>query len=266
MTSIDAIILGILQGLTEYLPVSSSGHLAVAQYFLGLREPLVAFDVLLHIGSLAAVCLYYRRELLELAVSTVAPRRAPQGRRLILMIILATLPTGLIGFGFKDFVETQFASPAAVGIFWLLTAGLLFGVSRIANGEKSLGDLRISDALLIGLFQGIAVLPGVSRSGATIVMGMLCGLRPKEAANFSFLISIPAILGAIVLQREDLQGLAGPDFAPMMLGTLVSAIVSYLAILVLLKLLQRRIILPFAWYLAAAGFAVMILLMAGVGS
>jgi undecaprenyl-diphosphatase len=263
MTLFDSIVLGIVQGLTEYLPVSSSGHLAVMQYFLGFREPMLAFDVLLHIGSLVAVFLFYRKQLLDLAVSTVSPRRAPHGRRLILMIILATIPTGIIGLGFKHFVETQFASPAAVGIFWLLTAGLLFGVSRIMTGEKLMSQMRPSDALLIGLFQGVAVLPGVSRSGATIVMGMLCGLKPKEAANFSFLISIPAILGAVVLQRHDLQGLSGPDGTTMLIGALVSAVVSYLAILTLLKLLQRRVIQPFAWYLLVMGFVVMVALAAG---
>lgn len=263
MTFFEAILLGIVQGITEYLPISSSGHLAVMQYFMGLRQPLLAFDVLLHIGSLVAVFLYYRKQLLDLAISTVSPRRAPHGRRLILMIILATIPTGIIGMGFKSFVEAQFASPAAVGIFWLLTAGLLFGVSRIMTGEKLISQMRPSDALLIGLFQGVAVLPGVSRSGATIVMGMLCGLKPREAANFSFLISIPAILGAIVLQREDLQGLAGPDLRPMLVGALVSAVVSYLAIAALLKLLQRRVIQPFAWYLLVMGFLVMVVLAAG---
>jgi undecaprenyl-diphosphatase len=260
MSFFDAILLGIVQGITEFLPISSSGHLVVMQQLLGFRQPLLAFDVLLHVGSLIAVVAYYRRELWHLSLSTVAPARAPDGRKLILLIILATIPTGLIALGYKSFVEQQFESTAAVGIFWLLTAGLLFGISRMTQGTKTVANMTIADALLIGLFQGIAVLPGVSRSGATLVMGVMCSLQPKEAAKFSFLIALPAIVGAVVLQRHDLAGLQGPDTVVYVIGALVSTVVSYAAIWSLLKLLQKRIIRPFAWYLLAAGLAVMIVL------
>ncbi|HEY3294444.1 MAG TPA: undecaprenyl-diphosphate phosphatase [bacterium] len=263
MTLPDAVLLGIIQGLTEFLPVSSSGHLAVFQYLLGLTQPMLTFDVLLHVGSLIAILAFFRKQIIELAISVFAPSREPGSRRLLGLIIVASIPTALIGLGYKDFVETQFESPAAVGMFWLLTAGLLFGVSKMMQGSKQLRDITIPDALLIGLFQGVAILPGVSRSGATLVMGMLCGLHPKAAANFSFLIAIPAILGAIFLQRHDLAGVMGPDGTATIVGTVVSMIVSYLAIWILMKLLQRRVIQPFAWYLLFASALVLFALKTG---
>ncbi len=263
MTLFDAILLGIVQGLTEFLPISSDGHLAIAQYFLGLREPMLAFDVLLHIGSLLAILAYYRKRVTDLGISLVSPSRVPEGRRLILMIIVASLPTALVGLGFQSLVETLALSPAAVAMFWLLTAALLFAVARMTLGGKTIREITTADALLIGLFQGLAVLPGASRSGLTLAMGVMCGLHPKQAADFSFLIVIPAILGAIVLKREELLAFAGPERTVMLTGAVTSAIVSYLAIWMLIKLLQRRVIQPFAWYLVVVSAAVMIALAVG---
>lgn len=264
MTLFNAILLGIVQGLTEFLPISSDGHLAIAQYFLGLREPMLSFDVLLHIGSLLAILLYYRKRVFDLSVSLVSPRRVPEGRRLVLMIIVASIPTALVGLSFKPLVESLALSPAAVAMFWLLTAALLFAVARMTLGSKTIREIRVSDALLIGLFQGLAVLPGASRSGLTLAMGVMCGLHPKQAADFSFLIVIPAIFGAIFLQREDLMALAGPEQTVQLIGALTSAVVSFIAIWLLIKLLQRRVIQPFAWYLVAASAAVLIALQAGM--
>lgn len=248
MSFLEAIFLGFVQAATEFLPVSSSGHLVLFQHLLGLQEPMVAFDVLLHAGTLIAVVAYYRRELGDMIVSLFQPSRAPEGRRLLLLIVFASVPTALIGFGFQDFLESQFQSPAAVGFFWILTAGLLFGASRLTGTMKTLTEMTLTDALLIGLFQGMAILPGVSRSGATLVMGMMCGLHPKEAARFSFLIFIPAILGAMVLQLGDLGTVPNAELTPYLAGALMAAVVSYAAIWALLRLLQRRVIQPFAWY------------------
>jgi undecaprenyl-diphosphatase len=264
MTISDAILLGIVQGLTEFLPISSSGHLAVLQYVLGLREPMLGFDVLLHVGSLIAILAYFRKQIGDLFLSIFSPSREPAGRRLIGLIIVASIPTAIVGLGFKDFVEVQFGSPLAVAIFWLLTASLLFGVTKMMQGSKQLRDITLSDALLIGLFQGIAILPGVSRSGATIAMGMMCGLHPRMAANFSFLIAIPAIVGAIILQRHDFAALSGPEGLTAIIGAVVSLVVSYLAIWFLMKLLQRRVLQPFAWYLLLAAAALLLILKSGI--
>jgi len=253
MTFFDALWLGIVQALTEFLPVSSSGHLVVLQHLFGLTEPMLAFDVLLHVGSLLAVIVFYRRRLWQLVVSIFRPSRAPAGRHLILMIILATLPAAVVGVGFQDFFEELFGSPSAVGVFWLLTAGLLFGASRLGEGQKAADDVTVSDALLIGLFQAVAILPGVSRSGATIVAAIFCGLKAKEAADFSFLIYLPALLGATVLKLGELSGAAHPELIVYGFGAVVAAVVSYGAIWLLLRLLQRRVIQPFAWYCLGAG-------------
>lgn len=260
MSLAEALALGIVQALTEFLPVSSSGHLVLFQYLFGLHEPLLAFDVLLHAGSLLAVVLYYRKIVAETAISVFRPDRAPHGRRLIVLIVIASLPAAVIGLGFEDLIASLFQSPAAVGLFWLLTAALLFAAAKSASGNRTLADLTMPEALLIGLFQGLAILPGVSRSGATIVIGMIIGLQPKEAANFSFLIYIPAIFGALLLQSGDLAGTDPSQMRSFLAGAVAAAIVSYLAIAVLLRLLQRRVIRPFAWYCLAAGLATLILL------
>jgi undecaprenyl-diphosphatase len=258
MTFFDVIWLGFVQAATEFLPVSSSGHLVVFQHLLGLNEPLVAFDVLLHVGSLVAVIIFYRVRLWQLIVSVFQPSRAPGGRRLIGMILLASVPAAVVGLGFGDFIESLFSSPAAVGMFWLLTAGLLFSASRLANGVKTVEKIGVSDALLIGLFQAIAILPGVSRSGSTIAAAILCGITAKEAADFSFLIYLPAILGATVLKLSDLAGTPSHELNLYILGAVVAAVVSYAAIWLLLRLLRQRIIRPFAWYCLAAGAVTLI--------
>ena len=251
MTYWDAVVLGLLQGLTEFLPISSSGHLVMVQHLLGLKQVL-PFDVLVHFGTLIAVLVYYRRDVLNMAVSPIFPSRVRGARRLLFMIIIASIPTALVGFGFQDFLTGLFDSPAAVGVFWLVTAALLFAASRLREGFDMVERLSIPDVLLIGLFQGIAILPGVSRSGATIAAGVICGLRPKEAANFSFLLAIPAILGATLLELDNLRALTAGQFSVYFVGGLVAMLSGYAAIWALLKLLHRRIILPFAWYCVAA--------------
>lgn len=260
MTFFDVLWLGIIQAVTEFLPVSSSGHLVVFQRLFGLREPLLAFDVLLHLGSMAAVIIFYRTRLGQLIRSVFRPSQTPGGRRLVGMIILASVPAGIVGLGFGDFIESLFNSPAAVGMFWLLTAALLFGVSRLAHSNRTVETVSVSDALLIGLFQAVAILPGVSRSGSTIAAAMLCGLAAKEAADFAFLIYLPAIFGATVLKLGDLAGTSGGELRLYIMGAVVAAIVSYAAIWFLLRLLQQRIIRPFAWYCLAAGTATLIVL------
>ncbi|MDD5089171.1 MAG: undecaprenyl-diphosphate phosphatase [bacterium] len=262
MNFLESVFLGIVQGITEFLPISSSGHLVLWQYLLGLQEPMVAFDVLLHVGTLIAVMAFYRRELGEMIISVIQPSRAPAGRRLLLLIVVASVPTALIAFSFQDFLESLFQSPAAVGFFWILTAGLLFGAGRLTETTKTIAEMTLTDALLIGLFQGIAILPGVSRSGATLVMGMMCGLHPKEAARFSFLIFIPAILGATALQMGDFGSVLPAERWPYLAGALTAAAVSYAAIWVLIRLLQRRVIQPFAWYCLGASTLTLVMLAA----
>lgn len=259
MTFWDAIILGLVQGLTEFLPISSSGHLVLFQHLFGLKN-MLPFDVLIHFGTLLAVIVYYRRELYNMALSPLFPSRVKGTRRTLLLVVISSVPTAAMGLGFKNFLEGTFDSLAALGVCWLLTAGLLFAASRLREGFEIAERMTVSDALLIGLFQGISILPAVSRSGATIVAGMLCGLRPREAANFSFLLSIPAILGANLLEFKYLSGLSNSEWQIYILGAVIAAISGYAAIWAMIKLLQRRIISPFAWYCVFAAFVVWILL------
>lgn len=259
MTYYDALWLAIVQALTEFLPVSSSGHLVVLQHWLGLREPMLVFDVMLHVGSLTAVVVFYRKRIWSLAISVFQPSKVPDGRRMIVMVFIASVPAGVVGVALSDFFESLFAAPAAVGLFWLLTSALLFGASRIPAGAKTVAGIEFRDALLIGLFQAIAILPGVSRSGSTIAAAILCGLMAKEAADFSFLIYIPAIFGATLLQLKDLAGTARSDLLVYLFGAIVAAVVSYGAIWLLLRLLQKRVIQPFAWYCLGAGCGVLLI-------
>ena len=216
MSTLQAIILGIVQGLTEFLPVSSSGHLVLGQHLFGLKEPDLLFDVIVHVGTLAAVLIVFRRDIRELTSEAIrlpriltnggkikeAWRNRPQFKLLVL-IILGSIPTGLMGVFFKDFFETLFASILAVGCALLFTGTILFLTGRIRGSNRRLGEFRPGTALIVGIAQGLAITPGVSRSGLTISTGMFCGLNKELSARYSFLLSIPAILGALILQLKD---------------------------------------------------------------
>lgn len=252
MSWLEALFLGVLQGLTEFLPVSSSGHLVIFQNLLGIHEPQLFFDVLVHAGTLTAVLLFYRKLILKHVVGCFQ-RDGQDSRRLLLMIVAASIPTGLIGVLFQDFFESMFASPFYVGIFWLITGIALVLVPRLRQGDGEIESIKIPDALLVGLAQGLAILPGVSRSGATIITGMSRGVHPRAAADFSFLLSIPAILGATFLQFRKVESVASSQWGVYLIGFLSAAVVGYAAIALLINMLKKRKIQPFGWYCMAAG-------------
>ena len=257
MSWIEALFLGIMQGLTEFLPVSSSGHLVIFQNLLGIHEPQLFFDVLVHAGTLTAVLAYYRK-LIARHVAGCFRKEGEDSRRLLLMIVAASIPTGLIGVLFQDFFESMFASPFSVGIFWLLTGLALIFVPRLKKGEGEIESIRIPDALLVGVAQGLAILPGVSRSGATILTGMSRGIHPRAAADFSFLLSIPAILGATFLQFRKVDAVSSSEWGVYLLGFVSAAIVGYAAIALLINMLKKRRIQPFGWYCIAAGLVTIV--------
>lgn len=248
---LEALLLGLLQGVTEFLPISSSGHLVLAQHLMGWTEPAVLFDVVLHVGTLVAVVAYYRRDLRRLlAESLAAAADLGQGKRaseafeqrsgawLSVLIVVGTVPTVILGFAFEDLFERLFSSLFAVGVA-LIGTGCLLVVTRLAiRGTTEEAGMRIRDALLIGLAQGLAITPGVSRSGTTIAVALLLGVERTTAARYSFLLSLPAILGALVLQLRDV------DPAALQLGAfgvgLLAAVVSGYACLALLVRLVRR--------------------------
>ncbi len=255
-----AVILGIIQGLTEFLPVSSSGHLVLAQHFFGLKEPEVFFDVVLHLGTLTAICLVFWPEIQSLVVEVIKLPRILTGRdaltvawrerpyfRLLVLIIAGSVPTGFIGFIFKDFLESLFASTLAVGLALLITGLVLILTRLVKAGTKKITGFRVVDALLIGLAQGLAITPGVSRSGSTISTGLFLGLDRELAAKYSFLLSIPAILGALLLQFDGIAA-SSFSFSGLILGFMAAAVSGWFAIVILLKIVRRGNLYYFAYY------------------
>lgn len=268
MTILQAIILGIIQGLTEFLPISSSAHLVITPYLLGWEitpEANFIFDVLVQLGTLVAVIAYFWKDLIEIIRGFVLAfvQRQPfktQPARLGWYILLATLPAVLFGLLFKDMVEAAFNRPIAVAIFLLVTAFLLYLAERLGQRNVKLSGIRWLDSLVVGLFQALALFPGVSRSGATITAGMLRGLDRPSAARFSFLISIPAMLGAGLIATLDLFDMPGfIDQVPGLLaGFLAAALVGYLSIRWLLGYLSHRSLNLFAVYCVIASAVVLV--------
>lgn len=262
MTVIQAIILGIVQGLTEFLPVSSSGHLAIGQKLFGFEEHDVFFDIVLHVGTLLAVVYYYRRDLLRMAdglfTARVPGTRAwsldnvftHPGRWMVFLIMLGTLVTGVIGITGKERFESAFTSMSLVSVMFLVTAALV--ASTWFSFKRATGDLTVGKVLLIGIAQALAILPGVSRSGATIAVAMGLKVVPEEAARFSFLLSIPAILGALVMKADEVV-LSDLHFGPLFAGFISSALVGLFALWLLVRLVKGRRLHWFAiWCLVAS--------------
>lgn len=248
MDVFQALFLGALQGLTEWLPVSSSAHLALAQNFLGLGAP-VAFDIMLHFGTLLAVLAFYARDIAAIFKNFL--KRDSREQKLAANIIIASIPTALIGFAFKDFFEAMFSNPAAIAVALVITGIWLLLASRAKKGVRDMGarDMRGRDAFFVGVAQGISVAPGISRSGATIGTGMLLGADGKEAARFSFLAAIPAIIGAAIFEgRNALSSFSSIDPAVVLAGTAAAALVGYFAIGLLLRALERNKFEYFAYY------------------
>jgi undecaprenyl-diphosphatase len=252
MTALEALILGIVQGATEFLPVSSSGHLVIAQDLMGLVLPGITFEIVVHVATLLSVLVVYRVRLLDLARGALV-RRDPTAWRYIGLLALATLPAAIVGVFFGDAVEAVFESPATVGVALLFTGTVLFS-SRWALARGQTKEITAGMALAIGLAQCVALVPGVSRSGSTVVAALWLGVPPLEAAAFSFLMSIPAIAGAAVLRLPDLaEGgttLTGP---PLVIGFAAAALVGVLAIRVFVRMLRDRSFPAFAWYCWGVG-------------
>lgn len=265
MSWIQALLLGLLQGATEFLPVSSSGHLVLVPWLLGWPASGLAFDTLVHWGTAVAVVGYFWRDWLDLARGAWEVVRSrslddPRGR-LALWIVVGTLPGALAGWLLEDFFEGMFGRPAAAAGFLLVTASILTLVEGWSRREKELPQMTWLDALLVGLAQAAAILPGISRSGSTIAAGMARGQKREQAARFSFLLSTPIILGAGLLQLSDLAeagGLAGQ--LPVLAVGFLAALLSGLACIhFLLRYLQRRPLYPFAIYCALVGLGGLVL-------
>lgn len=258
MTTLQAILLGIIQGITEFLPISSSAHLVIVPHLLGWSLPAeqaFLFDVLVQTASMLAVITYFWKELLGMAGALV--RGLAKGKpfeeqpaRMGWLLVLATVPAGLVGLTIKDLIEAAFANPLISAYFLLATAGLLIAAEKLGTRSRQIEALGWVDALWIGLSQAIAILPGISRSGATITGAMYRGFERRGAAHFSFLMAIPIMLAAGLLASRDLiQYGVGSDLLSVFLpGMLASAAVSYISIRWLLRFLTRNSLYPFAVY------------------
>jgi len=254
MSISKALILGSLQGLTEFLPVSSSGHLVVMQHYLGFKQPMLLFDALVHMATLAVVIIYFRRDLYEIILSLIGVKRRHQegisGRRTFYLILLGTIPTALIGLFFKKWIEASFTMNIFTPGMFLFTGALLWAGERKAGSNKGMDKISIMDALIIGIAQGIAIMPGISRSGATISIGLLRGIKKEAAFRYSFLLSIPAIVGAMGIElREAISGKNLPHRTlPWMVGALSAFLIGYLSLMLLRKALLKKKFFLFAIY------------------
>lgn len=255
MSVIEAIILGIVQGFAEFLPVSSSGHLVLLQNIFGIEEGALTFDIALHLATLAAVIVIYRKRLIEIL-------RHPLSK-LPVYIVLGTIPIGILGLLFNDLIERFFETGATLGVGFIFTGIILMLAENIGKKERTLEQMKVRDPLLIGTAQAVAMLPAVSRSGMTVSSALALGIERKTAADFSFLLSIPAILAAVVLDTYKMlktgeNALASIGAAPLAAGMMAAAVCGFFAIKAMLKLIQNRKLKYFSWYLWGIGALVLL--------
>ena len=247
-STVSLVVLAVLQGATEFLPVSSSGHLALAQAILGIGQGDLFDDVMLHLGTLGAVVVFYRRDLWELIRNIGAPGEAgAKARRYTGYLLLGSLPAAVVGLLIEDRIEGMFDRVELVLALMARTGAVLYSSRRVERRDEPLSARR---ALIIGCAQAVAILPGCSRSGWTIVAGLTLGLSPREATRFSFLLSIPAILGAAVLElAEGPQG--GSSAGPLAVAMVVAFLVGLACLRWLVRLVRNMALYRFAWYLWA---------------
>ncbi len=268
MDIIQGIIIGIVQGLTEFLPVSSSAHLVFIQKILGVQSSL-AFDTFLHLGTLIAVMWFFRYDIYRMLVSWISSIRdilhgrfregfySDPYKRLAWYVLLATIPVGIVGVLFEDSVDALFSGALYVPAFFLFVTGTILYLSqRMTSGEINYNTITKKEALFMGLGQACAILPGLSRSGTTIAAGLTIGLNKEFAAKFSFILSIPAILGAFLLQVKDIGSAMDANFLPVILGFIASIIAGYAAIKWMLDLIQNKSLDIFSYYCWLMGLIV----------
>jgi len=244
---IETIILGIIQGLTEWLPISSTGHLKLTEYFFGLRVPIL-FDVVLHIGTLVVVLFFFRTDIKKILSAFAHFNFKTEHGLLIPLIIVGTIPTALIGLAFGQPIESVFQSPLPIATAFVLCGIVLYSAKAAKEEEENISYLT---ALVIGIAQGIAIIPGISRSGATIAVALLLGIKRERAFKFSFLLSIPAIIGALgYTAYKDYGTLASAElgWTEILAGVAVAMIAGYLALKLLWKILAKKKLHLFAFY------------------
>lgn len=280
MSLLQSILMGLIQGLTEFLPVSSSGHLALFKILFDVNtETGLLFDVMLHVGTLVAICIVYYKDIIRLVIEFIGmlidggynlvtwmqKRRGKDGayrhviynsyRKMVMLVIVSTIPTGIIGYVGADLVTAASEVLIVPGICLIITAALLFVCDRIPEGHKKPKQTSYANAFIIGICQGVATLPGLSRSGTTITACVLNGLDRRFAVKYSFIMSIPAILGAMVLQLKDIgsEALMSTDLIHYAIGMAVAAVVGYICIKTMLVIVKKRKFKFFSIYCLIVG-------------
>ncbi len=249
MTYIEAFILGLLQGLTEFLPVSSSGHLVLAQHLFGIKEQGVSFELLLHLGTLLAVFIYFRVRLLAL-IKALFDSSMVIERKMIMYIVIGTIPAGLAGITLKQYFESAYNSPFFTATMLLVTGGILLLTKWAPTSDSAVG---LKASIIMGVGQAMAILPGISRSGSTIAFGLFGKVRPSEAAEFSFLLAIPAILGATVLEYDNFLQLQSSQIGQYVVGVIVAFVSGWAAVSILMSVVKKGKLEYFAYYCFVVG-------------
>lgn len=253
MTLTQAVISGFIQGVTEFFPISSSGHLAVLHHFFGLKETMLAFDVFLHFATLLSIVIFFRKDIIAMFSSNMG---------MLKFIIFGCIPTFIIGISFKDAIESLFTNIVVVGVSFLITGSFLI-VASIAAGywkkAHTSRPLNVFNSMLIGIAQGIAIMPGISRSGATIGTALASGINEETAMKFSFLLAIPVVLGANLLKVREICGnLVSIDPVPFLAGGIVAMVTGLIAIKALFGILRKNLFYLFGIYCLITGFLVLI--------
>lgn len=276
MNTIEAIVLGAIQGLTEFLPVSSSGHLVLFQNLFGLKEPELLFDICLHVGTLSAILIIFYRDIYEIlralvrtpflmkksgGLSTIV--KTDPYIRMAMLIVVGSIPTAVIGVVFKEIADRLFGSTVIVGMMLLVTGTILWLTRNIVKQGRPVEKTTNKDALIIGIVQGLAIVPGISRSGSTIATALFLGVDRKMAGRFSFLLSLPAIIGALLLSLDAPELTTTIPLGTIILGSVLSAVVGWLALAVLLRIVDRGQLHRFAPYCWLVGTITLVLAMMG---
>ena len=272
MTYLQAVILGLVQGLAEFLPISSSGHLAILENFFGIKEDnMLFFAVMLHFGTLLSVFIVFWKDIVELVkelILTIKDLIGKKGlrleerpiRKLGVMIIVACIPTAIIGFIFGDVFEGIYSKPILIAVMFIITGLLLLAAETWGGGKRNIENLNYRNSIFIGIVQGLAIIPGISRSGSTLFASLLCKLDREFAVKYVFLISIPTILGSLILELPDgiKQGMNGQSWGAVIVGVIVAFLSGLFAVKVMLKVVSNKKLKYFSFYLFALAAAVII--------
>ena len=259
MTTVQAIILGLFQGLGEFLPISSSAHLVLVPWLFHWEDPGLTFDIALHVGTLIAVIAYFWKDWLRLVTQGFTAPKTTDGR-LFWYLVIATVPGAIVGYALEKKAETIFRTPLLIAVALIVMGAILYWAERKSAKKDDLSNITLRTSFLIGLSQALAIIPGVSRSGITMTTGLFSGLNREAAARFSFLLSVPIILGAAIIKVPYL--VRHPDVidANFLIGMVVAFITGIASISFLLRYVQTKTFLPFVWYRFAVGALVIIII------